>query len=339
MVNLPNWLPLSLRFNDGAWFDVEKVQVLEYEQELDLRRGVLNRRIRFADEQGRRTRLLQRRFVSMADPHLAGIETTVVAENWSGQLSVRSALDGTVANDGVARYRQLDCQHLVPLECSRINSETVFLQVETCQSHVRIAEVARTRLFLDGTQLSLEPETIEDKGFIAQEFSTPLKTGEQITIEKIVSLYTSRDSAISESGEAARESLARAPGFEGLLERHVMSWANLWNRSRIAIENGERVAMILHLHIFHLLQTVSPNSIGLDVGVPPRGLHGEAYRGHIFWDELFIFPFLNLSIPDITRSLLLYRYRRLPEARWVWKIPSAIKNFTVKPECRAGSIK
>jgi alpha,alpha-trehalase len=54
----------------------------------------------------------------------------------------------------------------------------------------------------------------------------------------------------------------------------------------------------------------------LDVGVPARGLHGEAYRGHVFWDELFIFPYLNLHLPELVRSLLLYRYRRLPEARW-----------------------
>ena len=52
-----------------------------------------------------------------------------------------------------------------------------------------------------------------------------------------------------------------------------------------------------------------------DVGIPARGLHGEAYRGHIFWDELFIFPVINLRIPAITRALLKYRYRRLEEAR------------------------
>ena len=72
---------------------------------------------------------------------------------------------------------------------------------------------------------------------------------------------------------------------------------------------------ILRLHLLHLLQTVSPNTADLDVGVPARGLHGEAYRGHIFWDELFIFPVLNLRLPMVTRSLLGYRYRRLPEAR------------------------
>ena len=68
-------------------------------------------------------------------------------------------------------------------------------------------------------------------------------------------------------------------------------------------------------HIFHLLQTASLHSIGRDVSVPARGWHGEAYRGHIFWDELFVFPFFNLRFSMITRSLLLYRYRRLNAAR------------------------
>src|SRR5688500_10661149 len=73
--------------------------------------------------------------------------------------------------------------------------------------------------------------------------------------------------------------------------------------------------MLLRLNMFHLLQAVSLNSIGLDIGIPARGWTGEAYQGHIFWDELFIFPFLNYRVPEITLSLLLYRYRRLGEAR------------------------
>ena len=63
------------------------------------------------------------------------------------------------------------------------------------------------------------------------------------------------------------------------------------------------------------MQTASPNNIGLDAGVPARGLHGEAYRGHIFWDELFILPILTFRLPEVTRSLLLYRYHRLEAAR------------------------
>ena len=73
--------------------------------------------------------------------------------------------------------------------------------------------------------------------------------------------------------------------------------------------------MKIRLSIFHLLQTVSHHSIPLDSGVPARGWHGEAYRGHIFWDELFILPYLTFRIPALTRALLKHRYRRLPAAR------------------------
>lgn len=71
---------------------------------------------------------------------------------------------------------------------------------------------------------------------------------------------------------------------------------------------------ILRLHLFHVLQTLSPHTAELDVGVPARGLHGEAYRGHVFWDELFVLPFLNLHLPEVSRGLLDYRHRRLPAA-------------------------
>jgi alpha,alpha-trehalase len=81
----------------------------------------------------------------------------------------------------------------------------------------------------------------------------------------------------------------------------------------LSVLNG--VEMKLRLHVFHLVQSVSENSIDADIGVPARGWHGEAYRGHIFWDELFILPFLNYRRPVITRALLKYRFRRLGAAR------------------------
>ncbi|WP_448700442.1 hypothetical protein [Streptomyces avidinii] len=58
---------------------------------------------------------------------------------------------------------------------------------------------------------------------------------------------------------------------------------------------------ILRLHAFHVLQTLSPHTAELDVGVPARGLHGEAYRGHVFWDELFVTPYLTLHLPEVAR--------------------------------------
>jgi trehalose/maltose hydrolase-like predicted phosphorylase len=183
---------------------------------------------------------------------------------------------------------------------------------------VRIAQAARTRVVRDGQTLSLERRTVEEPGCIAQHLVLDAREGEPVTIEKVVTLFTSKDRAIAEPGDAARGRLARLPeGFDRLLERHVLAWGQLWRRCHIDLggDGDQEVARTLNLHVFHLLQTVSEHTIELDVGVPARGLHGEAYRGHVFWDELFIFPFLNLRFPELTRALLRYRARRLPQAR------------------------
>ena len=317
IVNLPNWLPLTFRPEDGPWFRLTDVEALEYAQELDLYQAVLRRKMRVRDRRGRVTRVEQRRFVSMADEHLAGLETLFVAENWSGKLIVRSALDGRVVNGGVARYSEFNDDHLVDMKGCVVNDETISLVVRTSQSGIRIAQTARTRASCGETPADVPRQLVEERGYIAQDLSLNLEKDEPATIEKIVSLFTSKDRSISEPAIAARTHLQRAGGFRELLSDHNREWDHLWKRFSLEITDGGNLTqLILHLHIFHLLQTVSRNSVDLDVGVPARGLHGEAYRGHIFWDDLFIYPYLTYHLPELVRSLLLYRYRRLPEARW-----------------------
>ena len=68
------------------------------------------------------------------------------------------------------------------------------------------------------------------------------------------------------------------------------------------------------------MQTASTHNTLIDAGLPARGLHGEAYRGHIFWDSLFVMHFFNLHLPNVAKSLLIYRYRRLAQARQSAKI-------------------
>ncbi|MCZ7528312.1 MAG: glycoside hydrolase family 65 protein [Acidimicrobiia bacterium] len=317
LVNAPNWLPLTFRIDEGPWFALADVEVEEYRQELDLRRGVMIRLVRFRDVAGRRTTLTQRRFVHMRDPHLAGLQSTIRAEDWSGRLEVRSALDGRVANCGVARYRSLDGHHLVPASARETGEDTICVQVETSQSRVRIAEAARTRMLRNSGVVPARRRAVVEEGYAAHDLALDLDAGDEITVEKVVALYTSRDHAISEPGLAACHKLSRVPSFDELADQHAVAWARLWDRCGIAIADGdERSAMVLNLHVFHLLQTVSEHTHDLDVGVPARGLHGEAYRGHIFWDELFILPFLNLRMPEVSKGLLRYRYRRLTAARY-----------------------
>jgi trehalose/maltose hydrolase-like predicted phosphorylase len=316
LVNVPNWLPLAFRVAGGPWFDVRSADVLDHRLELDLHQGTLTRHLQWQDPDGRRTSMAQRRFVSMKDQHLAGLETTFTAENWSGALEVWSELDGRVVNAGVKRYRDLNRRHLDVLHAAEAGDELIELQVETTQSHIRVALAARTRLLLGGEPTSADRRVVTEPGFVAHALTLNLEQARPATVEKVVALYTSRDRATSESRLDARLEAEGAAGFDELLARHEGAWASLWNRFDMQLDSAnDWTEMVLHLHIFHLLQTVSPHTIKLDAGVPARGWHGEAYRGHVFWDELLVFPFLNFQRPALAKALLNYRHARLGAAR------------------------
>ncbi len=317
LVNLPNWLCLQVRFHDDEeWFALSRVELLEYRQELDLKRGLLARSIRCRDPQGRETRLDYQQFVHMRHRHLAAVQLSLVPENWAGRIRIRSALDGRVENTGVARYRSLSSKHLEPIDTAVDAESGILLRVRTRQSRVEIVQCARTRVYIDDSECAAAWHPIEEPGYVAEELDCEVEAGQRLRVEKTVALCTSRDRGISESSLAARKQLARAAGFGRMLAEHTQAWDGLWRRCDIKLVPDSHPQLVLRLHVFHMLQTASPNTIDLDAGVPARGLHGEAYRGHIFWDELFVLPWMTLRLPDVTRSFLLYRYRRLDEARW-----------------------
>ncbi len=320
LVNLPNWLFFTFRIATEEWFSLDRVEVDEYSIELDLRRGVLTRSVRFRDSQQRQTQLEQRRIVHMGNPHLAAIETVITPLNWNGDIEVRSGLDGRVSNTGVARYRKLASHHLQTLDTEELDTDSVYLRVATNQSRLNVVQAARTRLFSPADLPAARRRRVFEDRFVGLDLGAEADQSTPLRAEKVVAFTTSRDRAMSECGLEARKVLERAGSFTELLADHEMRWEHLWRRFDVRFEhseNGEadRVSLIVHLYLFHLLQTLSPHTMDMDVGVPSRGWHGEAYRGHVFWDELFVFPILNLRLPEITRALLMYRYRRLDEAR------------------------
>jgi trehalose/maltose hydrolase-like predicted phosphorylase len=317
LVNVPNWLPLTFRVEDDEWFHLSRVRVRRYRLDLDMHRGILTRFVAFQDDAGRRTEVTQRRLVHMGDKNVAALETVIVARLWSGRIAILAGLDGTVTNTGVPRYRELDGKHLVPLSTGCPADDSIYLVVETSQSHVRIAEAARVLLHSRETQRKLRSEFEEQPGYVAMRIPYDLEQDVPLTIEKTVVLFSSRERGISEPGYAAFRKLERTAGFAELSDTQATAWGGLWRRCAISLNDRGATNRDLRLHIFHTLQTVSPNSIDLDAGVGARGLHGEAYRGHVFWDERYIFPFFNRTFPVLTRELLMYRYRRLPEARWL----------------------
>ncbi|MFL5877578.1 MAG: glycoside hydrolase family 65 protein [Solirubrobacteraceae bacterium] len=315
LVNLPNWLVLKLRIEGEEAITLGNVELLGYRHELDIRTALLTRDLRFRDRAGRETTLRSRRFVSMAHVHQGAIEWTLTPENWSGRVEVVSALDGRVTNRGVARYRALEGRHLDPVSPRTFGPECIALKVQTRQSNLYVAEAARTTVHRGEEPVEVKRTLYQTEDYIQHLLTFGVRQGEPVRVEKIVAFYTSKDRAISEPLGNTGKSARRYPGFAEALARHAAAWDELWRACDMTLPHDERVQLVLRFHIAHVLQVCSRHTADYDAGVPARGLNGEAYRGHIFWDELFIYPYLNFRLPEVTRELLMYRYRRLGEAR------------------------
>ncbi|WP_218592488.1 glycoside hydrolase family 65 protein [Pseudonocardia oceani] len=319
LINAPDWTSLTLGPPGGPPYRHGSAALLSCSQQLDLRRGVHTRVSRFRDAQGRTTLVTSRSFLHLAQVHLAVLETTVEAQDWSGPLAVRCGVDGRVTNRNVAEYRLLADRHLQPVAARQVDPETVLLEMVTSQSRVHIAMAARTRLRPDpdtGTDGMVDRRLLDDDpAYVGHELTLELTQGRPVTVEKVVAVATSRDPALAGVALSATARVARAPSAGELLRSHEAAWERLWERFGIDVAAGERQSLALNLNAFHVLATVAAAGPDIDAGVPARGLHGEGYRGHVFWDEMFVYPMLTLRRPELTRALLRYRHRRLDEAR------------------------
>ena len=314
LVNAPNWLPLDLRIGDGPWWSAGGLHVGSERRDLDLRRGVLTRAAVLTDDAGRQLQLTQRRLVSMDRPHLAALETTLVADGWAGTVTVRSGIDAGVTNANVAEYAALAHRHLTDVTAWEPEPQVLVVEAETSQSRVRIVTVARTTV--TGAPAERRGGIDVGHGLYAHHYDVHLTDGQAVVIDKTAAIATSRDAAMASPALGALDQLADVPdGFAALLVGHEVAWRRLWERFAIHLDADRDAQLVLNLHVFHLLQAISPHTADLDAGVTARGLHGEGYRGHVFWDELFVLPVVGAHLPAVTRALLDYRWRRLDAAR------------------------
>lgn len=317
LINWPNWLYLNFKVDSGSWMDISKFTVLVFETHLNLQQGVLKRIFKVRDKEGRITAITSKRIISMHNHHLAAIQWKLIPENWSGKLTIRSAIDGDIVNNNVDRYKDLNQKHIEVMETGFDESGSMYLVSQSKQSKIRVAMAGKTKVFTASQTSETHRKAHSGKeSFVAEDIEASCRKGETLTIEKTVAFYTSRDMAITEPLTEATSLLNTTPRFSALNELHSHAWKEIWQYNDIQIKTNDPIdQLVLRLHTFHLYQTVSYHSIDYDIGIPARGWHGEAYRGHIFWDELYIQPFIDLHYPQLSRSLMMYRYRRLKEAR------------------------
>jgi beta-phosphoglucomutase family hydrolase len=315
MVNCPNWLTIEFRIGNGEFINPLEQKILSYSQNLDLRRAIMEREIVIQDTLGWITRIKSQRFCSMDNPHVAAIRYTIEPVNYTAEVEIRSGIDGRVQNSGVARYSSLSSDHLEHVDHGQAD-EALFLHVRTSHSKYDIVTHARTRVTCKtGGAVSTERHIISSPRSISERLRLPLSAEKGCSIEKVVTIHTSLDHGHADPVAAGRENLAKSGSFSDLLSAHIKAWDAIWEKCDMLIQGDRFTQKVIRLHIYHLMSTASPHNTNIDAGMPARGLNGEAYRGHIFWDEIYILPFFNQHAPEVTRSLLMYRFRRLDAAR------------------------
>jgi trehalose/maltose hydrolase-like predicted phosphorylase len=315
LVNCPNWLPLTFRIGDGEWVHPSTAELLSYFQRLDMRSGVLSTVMRVRDKEGHVTTIKVKRLVHIRDPHSAALRYLIIPENYAGSIVIRSGLDGSVENKGIARYRQLNSKHLKTCSRGAFEKNGIYLSVKTSQSKIKIAQASRLRIFINGKETKMSGRVIMEPEAIYHEFEINASKRVRYEVEKTVEMYTSNYMGVKNPRARAIRAAARGRRFNTLLKSHAKVWKALWKRIDIRVDADQFAQKALRLHAFHLKQTASVHNAKIDAGLPARGLHGEAYRGHIFWDSLFTLPFFDFHSPKTSRALILYRYRRLGAAR------------------------
>ena len=131
---------------------------------------------------------------------------------------------------------------------------------------------------------------------VGHDLTIAVTAGLPVAVEKVVAIATSRDRAISTPSLAAVAWAAAIGAFAELLADHERAWSDLWRQFSVTVRAGERARTALTLHAFHVLQ-VAATDPDIDAGLPARGLSGEGYRGHVFWDEIFVHPGVDAASP------------------------------------------
>ncbi|MBE9492563.1 MAG: beta-phosphoglucomutase family hydrolase, partial [Bacteroidetes bacterium] len=318
-VNITNWLPVNFKIGNDPWMDINNWKVLSISRMLDMKQGILRRKMVVQDSIGRQTAIVSRRIASMHDPHIVALEYTIKPLNYSSHISLKTSLSGQHINAGVERYKQLDQQHLSTRDAGgTLNS--MYLSMETTESGIIISTAVKILAFADSQAFTPDYQVHSEAGLSEIFFEHYLDQASALTIHKICSIYKSNDPGIEDPQLSAIKALNAYKSFDEVLIPSVNAWKKIWDEIDIRIEGDRQAQKLLRLHLYHLMVTTSPHNIYIDAGIPARGLHGEAYRGHIFWDELYIMPFYYMHFPEAARSVLMYRYRRLDAARkYAWE--------------------
>jgi len=319
MLNLPNAKRIELDVG-GEPFNLMLGKIHSYERRLDFRTGILERKVHWESPQGKQIIITSERIVCFQRRHVFATRYQITALNFNGQLSLSSAIDMEFTSPIVTDDPRVSAQSsslCLQFQHSEINPEYAALELRTKVSGFNVISAMSNEAIgwvADSAQTST-PEQTDDSLGIVQNFTGNIGIGETRCLVKYGCYASSRDypaELLNTHGKFILHQ-ARLSGFDELCREQKQYLAEFWNRSDIEIEGDAALQQGMHFNQFHLLQSVGRDGI---TNIAAKGLTGEGYEGHYFWDtEIYVLPFFLYSKPEIARQLLLYRFNGLDKAR------------------------
>jgi alpha,alpha-trehalose phosphorylase len=312
-------------FVDDEPFWLPHAHLLRYDRRLNMQTGTLDRDVVWETAAGKQIQIRSRRLVSLVDRHVAAISYGVTLLNAEAHVVISSEMAVNERNarieTGDPRQMRVTEERLLHHRCSYSTDRRIVLCHATEKSDLLLA--CATDQALD-TSCQHRHKVVHTEDFGQVAFTVDAQPGCPIRLTKYMVYHTSKTAAVHELCGRAEWTMDRVAsrGFEELLAAQQRYLDDFWRRSDVRVrdirtERTKRttveIQQAIRFNLFHILQASVRAD---DTGVPAKGLTGQAYDGHYFWDtEIYLLPFLIYTSPRIARNLLRFRYKLLPLAR------------------------
>ncbi len=292
----------------GQAFSLFTGTVESYSKTFYLRTGELTRDVVWKAPDNTRYQLCFRRFLSLDNLHLFVSQVSVTPLDSDCQVEVEVAINGTVTNTGT--------QHFLEGPKRVHDLTTLGALFTTTQSNIDISVVSA--VLIDG--VVAKGKYLNKRRMLSGKYCTVAQKGKPLVIERRSMYHTSVDNDHKDcvSSEDFGKTVLReylAQDYNTLLAQSSAKWDAYWDNVAIKVEGlAQEHTTILHAALYHMRAMTAFHDDRVSIGA--KGLTGEGYKGHIFWDtEICMVPHFILTNPQVAKNLLKYRYFRMDEAR------------------------
>jgi len=312
-------------FVDDEPFWLPNANLLRYDRRLNMKSGTLDREILWETPAGKQVLITSRRLVSFANRHVAAISYRVTVLNAAAYLVISSEMSAnqpsTYTNPDDPRQTRIFAGPALRHRTHYAKDRRVVLCHATEKSGLTLA-CATDHSLETSCPHAYKVACTEDFGQVA--FTIEARPCCPIDLTKCMVYHTSHTASVEELCGRAEWTLDRVmnQGFQPLLASQEQYLDDFWRRSDVRIKDVREdrikrstieIQQAIRFNLFHILQA---SARAEQTGVPAKGVTGQAYEGHYFWDtEIYLLPFLIYTSPRTAKNLLSFRYNMLPQAR------------------------